>query len=72
MKNLNEQINRMKSLMSEDRLFGNLVDKKPINEWPKAAKLLGVGDDVLKVGVKNSDEAVEVINRAVKYDKISR
>jgi hypothetical protein len=67
MKNLNEQINRMKSLMSEDRLFGNLVDKKPINEWPKAAKLLGVGDDVLKVGVRNSDEAVEVINKAVKY-----
>ena len=27
MKNLNEQLNRMKSLMSEDRLFGNLVDK---------------------------------------------
>jgi hypothetical protein len=67
MKNLNEQINRMKSLMSEDRLFGNLVDKKPINEWGKAAKLLGVGDDVFKVGVKNSDEAVDVINKAIKY-----
>jgi len=67
MKNLNEQINRMKSLMSEDRLFGNLVDKQPINEWSKAAKLLGLGDDVLKVGTKNADEAVDVINKAVKY-----
>ena len=67
MKNLNEQLNRMKSLMSEERLFGNLVDKKPINEWGKAAKILGIGDDVLKVGTKNADEAVDVINKAVKY-----
>ncbi len=67
MKNLNEQLNRMKSLMSEERLFGNLVDKKPINEWAKAAKILGIGDDVLKVSTKNADEAVDVINKAVKY-----
>mgnify|MGYP003152112802 FL=1 len=28
MKNLNEQILRMKQLMGEDRLYGNLVDIK--------------------------------------------
>jgi hypothetical protein len=64
MKNLNEQLNRMKSLMSEDRLFGNLVDKKPINEWGKAI------DDILKGGsraAKSADEALDVMVKAEKY-----
>ena len=64
MKNLNEQINRMKSLMSEERLFGNLVDKKPINEWKKAV------DDIIKGGsyaAKDADEALDVMIKAEKY-----
>jgi hypothetical protein len=29
MKNINEQINRIKSLFTEERLFGNLVEESP-------------------------------------------
>ena len=64
MKNLNEQLNRMKSLMGEERLYGNLVDKKPINEWRNAI------DDILKGGsraAKSADEALDVMAKAEKY-----
>jgi hypothetical protein len=54
--NLNEQLNRMKSLMGDGRLYGNLVDKKPINEW----RIIGQF-------AKNSDEALELFARAEKY-----
>jgi hypothetical protein len=56
MKTLNEQLNRMKSLMGDGRLYGNLVDKKPINEW----RLIGQA-------AKNSDEAFEIFSKAEKY-----
>ena len=51
MKDLNEQIHRMKSLMSEERLYGSLVDKveteddKLIAEWKVIEAL--IDDDIL-------------------------
>ena len=41
---LNEELNRMKSLMSEERLYGNLVEKKNLpmfGETNKGDNLIG-------------------------------
>ena len=54
--NLNEEINRIKSLFTEERLYGNLVDKKLIVEAPIKG--------VIKTLIKNTDEA---LNMLVKY-----
>jgi len=67
MKTLNEQLNRMKSLMGDERLYGNLVDKNPINEWKYVAKLIGVSDDVGEAFLKNSDDAEELLKNTIKY-----
>ena len=56
MENLNEQIKRMKSLMTEERLHGNLVEENtPINEQRRPLKALGDLDSFTKsVGTKNN------------------
>tara|TARA_R110002020_G_scaffold469916_1_gene695300 strand:+ start:399 stop:1595 length:1197 start_codon:yes stop_codon:yes gene_type:complete len=56
MKSLNEEINRIKSLFTEERLYGNLVEKELIVENPIKT--------VIKSIAKNTDEA---FNSLVKY-----
>lgn len=50
---LNEEINRMKSLFSEDRLYGNLVEKDVISEQKKFFSNL---TDAFKVTLKSFDD----------------
>ena len=64
-KNLNEQISRMKSLFTEERLYGNLAENNNVlNE--QFRKLAQFTDDVLKkmvkAGVKQIPEAIELKN----------
>ena len=62
--NLNEQLERMKSLMTEDRLYGNLVDKNPtIKEQLKKVisdlmSLISSNKINMKVLTKSYDEAL--------------
>jgi len=65
MKNLNEEIKRIKSLFTEERLYGNLVDKKEIitEQWKTLGdiitKLKGVTMPKLDLGTfKTIDDAV--------------
>tara|TARA_R110002020_G_scaffold475523_1_gene710723 strand:- start:126 stop:2225 length:2100 start_codon:yes stop_codon:yes gene_type:complete len=54
--NLNEEINRIKSLFTEERLYGNLVEKEIIVEAPIRG--------VIKTLLKNTDDAFDML---VKY-----
>ena len=57
MKNINEEINRIKSLFTEERLYGNLVEKEVITEQ---------GRKVLKLGRRMWDDAVTAMKAANK------
>jgi hypothetical protein len=57
MKNINEEINRIKSLFTEERLYGNLVEKEVITEQ---------GRKVLKLGRRMWDDAITAMKKANK------
>tara|TARA_R110000868_G_scaffold1663_3_gene13420 strand:+ start:4422 stop:6962 length:2541 start_codon:yes stop_codon:yes gene_type:complete len=55
--NLNEEINRIKSLFTEERLYGNLVVESPILLTEgKSKSLKNIMDDVAKAVLKNVNE----------------
>ena len=55
--NLNEEINRIKSLFTEERLYGNLVVENPILLTEgKSKSLKNIMDDVAKAVLKNVNE----------------
>jgi hypothetical protein len=57
MSTLNEEINRIKSLFTEERLYGNLVKKEVITEQ---------GRKVLKLGRRMWDDAITAMKKANK------
>jgi len=59
MKTINEEIDRIKSLFSEERLFGNLVEQELLYETiikPKYVK--GIWDDIIKLGDDIADSNI--------------
>ena len=55
-KNINEEVNRIKSLFTEERLYGNIIDSKPKLLTEQIKSLRGIWDDVAKSILKNSNE----------------
>ena len=52
MKNINEEINRIKQLFTEERLYGNLVNDKIINE--QVSKVKSAIDDLITIIIDRS------------------
>ena len=55
---LNEEVNRIKSLFTEERLYGNLKQNKLLTEQPVARRLadaLEVSSSAVSKGIKNID-----------------
>ncbi len=69
MKDINEEINRIKQLFTEERLYGNLVDKKIINE--QVIKLKSAIDGFITKRGKSSDDVSEA-SAKLKLDGIGK
>lgn len=81
MKNLNEEINRIKSLFNEERLYGNIINESAGGRFGWLNELLGAVDDVhvgkgfkkwqnFSMSYKNADEFLGIIKKNPDYVKL--
>ena len=67
--NLTEEIKRMKSLFTEERLYGNLVEQDSVDNTGKSNKETSAGDETEDLSIDNKRDYKKVVRQTKKLQK---